>query len=108
MTATLADLPVPVMVRRFECPFCHRRRSSKAATAEHIARCWMNPAARSCKTCAHYEFYRGGAYCVGTPCNCDPSEELCHAGVDLPDSMPVTGCPLWSAHTDELEASDAG
>lgn len=97
------DIPMPVMVRRWECPFCHRRRSAKAVTAEHIARCWLNPAVRACKTCAHYESWPAGEDCFpGRPCACNAGGQECHAGVSLPSSgLPVTACLLWLARTEE-------
>lgn len=99
--ADLVALPVPVLVRRFECPFCQRRRSAKSATAEHIGRCWLNPAVRSCKTCAHLDEYEGGPTCFpGRPCDCNDASRRCDAGVQLDGGgfgpgFPVTGCPLW-------------
>jgi hypothetical protein len=99
MTGLLAavPVPVPVMVRRYRCPFCSRSRSSKAATADHIARCWLNPEVRSCRTCAHLDRDLGGEWCFpGRPCNCNDGGQECRLDVDLPESgLPVTGCPLW-------------
>ena len=67
------------------------------ARAEHIARCWLNPAVRSCKTCANLE--PGGDACGCEPgCNWgSPSggiPDSCAAGIDL-DGTIKTGCPLW-------------
>lgn len=103
-------LPVPVMVRRFACPFCKRSRSAKKATAEHIGRCWENPAVRSCKTCAHLvDVQGGGGTCFpGRSCNCNDGYRYCGAGIDFegegfgPD-FPRTGCPLWAAKTETEE-----
>lgn len=91
--------PVPVMVRRYECPFCHRRRSARATTARHIARCWLNPAVRSCKTCVHFEEVPDGEPCFpGRPCTCNQGYVDCAAGVSLAfENTPRTGCPLWAA-----------
>jgi hypothetical protein len=89
---------VPVMVQRFECPFCKRRRSAKKAVREHIARCWHNPAARSCKTCANFTDEPGsGEYCeAGRPCPCNQGYRECRAGVQGVDAGEIkTGCPLW-------------
>lgn len=47
--------PVRVQVVRWRCPFCNRSHSGRVRAREHIARCWLNPAARSCKTCAHFD-----------------------------------------------------
>lgn len=91
MTATL--IPVPFTVTRYRCPLCSRTRSSKKAIGEHIARCWLNPAARSCKTCDHYD--PGSNGCWGDPmCNCASGED-CRAGVDLVDGLPIN-CPKWT------------
>jgi hypothetical protein len=88
--------PEPVTVTRWRCPFCHRSRSAKSATAAHIERCWLNPAVRSCKTCAHYEYEPPGDPCeAGRPCSCNAGHEGCGAGVDLTSGqVPRTGCPL--------------
>lgn len=94
-----APTPVAVTVRRYECPFCHRRRSAKKATEDHMGRCWLNPGVRSCKTCAHLTEEPGGEWCIpGRPCNCNDGYRECAAGRVLDDSgtaFPVTGCPLW-------------
>lgn len=89
--------PVAVMVRRFECPFCKCRRSAKTALREHIGRCWLNPAARACKTCAHWETDPGGEPCFpGRPCGCNHGYTSCAAGVGGVDKGEIrTGCPLW-------------
>lgn len=85
--------PVALRVTRWKCPFCTRARASKAATVEHIGRCWSNPEVRSCKTCRHYEVT--GGFCDGDPmCNCPPAEEICHAGIRLTGDVEV-GCPAW-------------
>jgi hypothetical protein len=88
-----------VTVKRYECPFCQRRRSAKAATREHIARCWENPETRSCKTCALLDSYEGGDTCFpGRPCDCNDAFARCGAGHQLDigsQEYPVTGCPDW-------------
>lgn len=96
--------PEAIMVKRWLCPFCRRSRSSKRVVAEHIARCWLNPVARSCKTCVSYEYDRGGEPCFpGRPCNCNDGYEACGEGVDLSAGL-KTACPLWRA----LEPAEAG
>lgn len=89
--------PIRVLVNRWQCPFCRRTRSAKAAAVAHVARCWLNPAVRSCKTCAHLSPASSGPACFpGRPCDCNESPENCAAGVPLtPETTPVTGCPLW-------------
>lgn len=110
----MAAEPVAVMVKRWECPFCRRRRASKQATTEHIGRCWHNPAVRSCKTCTHFISEPSGEWCVpGQPCNCNNGYMECAAGVDLDIAqVPVTGCSLWklseAAETQVREQLEAG
>lgn len=95
MTAIAA--PERFTAVRYRCPFCHRSRSSKRATAGHIARCWLNPAVRSCKTCANYRSDPGGEPCFpGRPCNCNDGGEWCEQGQEIPAAHPFTGCPLWA------------
>lgn len=43
--------PIEVVVKRFRCPHCRRTGSSKTRVREHMARCFLNPSVRSCKTC---------------------------------------------------------
>jgi hypothetical protein len=94
---------VKVLVTRYQCPHCTRSRSRKSATVEHIARCWHNPAARSCKTCDHYD--QGSNGCIDDYyCNC-ASGEKCWAGVDLSDGQLRIHCPKWSP-ADDIEAID--
>jgi hypothetical protein len=87
--------PEPVIVTRWRCPFCRQSRSSRPAARRHIARCWHNPASRSCKTCAHYEYEPDGEYCVGTPCDCNQGYEQCGKGVSFEAGLKA-GCPLWA------------
>jgi hypothetical protein len=103
--------PELITVKRYRCPFCRRSRSSRQATAEHIARCWLNPAVRSCKTCTSLE--PGGDACGCVPgCNWgSPSGSIpdsCDAGIDLSGELPKTSCPLWAAtHETSDEAEPA-
>lgn len=90
--------PIQVEVTRFACPFCARSRAKKAATVEHIGRCWLNPDNRMCKTCTHFEEAETYEPCYpGRPCSCQDAPASCREGVDLPEweRMPVAGCPLW-------------
>jgi hypothetical protein len=64
--------PVEYTTKRYRCPFCTRSRSSRKAAAEHMARCWHNPAVRGCKTCRHFEPYTSAT-----------DGECCGLGVDL-------------------------
>lgn len=91
--------PVAVMVRRFRCPFCSRTHSAARAAREHMGRCWLNPATRSCKTCANWDVEPGGEPCFpGRPCDCNHGYVQCLAGVAGVDRGEIkTGCPLWRA-----------
>jgi hypothetical protein len=68
-----------------------------------MARCWSNPEARGCKTCAHFEKYAGGPTCFpGRPCDCNDGYEQCGVGISLtvPDSSrtsPLVHCASWEA-----------
>lgn len=96
MTETLLPLPVPVTVQRFECPFCRCRRSARKATADHIARCWLNPAARACKTCKFFTDEPDGEPCGIGECDCSRGFWQCEAGVaDVAGGRIMSGCPLW-------------
>ena len=99
LTEVPLPAPVPVTVQRYECPFCKRRRSAKRTAAEHIARCWRNPAARACKTCEHWVNEPGGEPCFpGRHCDCNSGYADCRAGVEGVDKGEIkTGCPLWQA-----------
>lgn len=95
---TVVGEPERIVVTRFRCPHCGKTRSSKKAAAEHMARCWYNPTARGCKTCAHY--YPGDNGCEGDPyCNC-ASPEFCNAGVIFPEKGLLIRCDKWEETTD--------
>lgn len=88
--------------KRFKCPFCRFQRSTEKPVVEHIARCWSDPAKRTCKTCRH--FTRG--YSAGRPSAYEPPDayevdDECELGEDLPENAPVVGCPLWRDCDDE-------
>jgi len=72
--------PIPVVVTRWLCPYCHRGRSRRGPCEEHMARCWRNPALKGCKTCFFYER--------------DSQGEHCNAGFRLKDGL-VTKCTKW-------------
>lgn len=88
------EVPEKLVVTRWRCPHCNRSRSSKSVTIAHMSRCWRNPAARSCKTCANH-----------VPDASEPevgyvAPECCDAGIDLPfeedpqNPYPIN-CPKW-------------
>lgn len=84
---------IRLKVVRYQCPHCSRTHSKKAAAEAHIARCWRNPAARSCKTCRHYI-----PECEGPYPQHPPFPEECEAGRKLLSGL-HTGCPLWASQT---------
>jgi hypothetical protein len=88
LAATLAQ-PIEYTVRRFRCPHCTRSRSTRKLIAEHMARCWKNPAVRACVTCRHHELVDPEPE-VGLP-----GAELCHAVHGRIDYV-HTKCPLWA------------
>lgn len=98
--------PVEIMVRRFVCPFCHRARSKRPAAQAHIDHCYMNPAQRSCRTCAnHLPAEAGTHHEPGWPEACDKGllmtpepDEYGDTGTKL-----VRNCPGWEP-ADWLEA----
>lgn len=103
----MTTVPIPITVRRFQCPHCRRTRGKKQAAVEHMGRCWKNPAVRACKTCAH--FAPGGDACGCEPgCNwgsSGPDMPSCGVGRELPDDYkPVVHCPLWEARAEESAA----
>lgn len=103
-TRALPPVPVLVMVARYACPFCGRRRAAKKSTAGHISRCWLNPAVRACKTCAHFTQVDGEEHERGRPCACGQGYEQCEAGISLGGTLRA-GCPLWQPKTTEEAAS---
>lgn len=81
--------PIRIRAVRHQCPHCRHTWAKRAAAVAHIARCWYNPAARGCKTCARYEPSEPGPYPE------DPGwPEACSAGLNITTGL-VTGCPLW-------------
>jgi hypothetical protein len=90
---TAAVLPIPVVVTRYQCPFCRITRAKKARMVEHIAGCWRNPAARACKTCVRFEPPEEGPYDEhpGWPAGCE-------AGWPI-DHRLKSGCRDWRGET---------
>lgn len=95
------------VVRRFICKFCRRGHSKEAAAYAHALRCFRNPAARSCKTCAAYQPVETGDYQTGYP-GCP---EGCDAGVTWEGGTMPVGCALWEPRmtpSRSHSASDGG
>lgn len=88
--------PIPVMVKRYECPHCQRRRSSKAVMVGHVKACWHDPANRACKTC---EYHLPLAHVVEPDaygCNAFVRAEGCAVRADVEaEAFPYVDCPLW-------------
>ncbi len=87
--------PERIQVTRWRCPHCGRSRSSRSATVAHMARCWHNPGARSCKTCEFFEFDYDEPH-VGYVGKGD----VCGKNVELPVDVRgrttlAVGCPQW-------------
>lgn len=93
----IAAAPEPRVVfrKRYACPFCRFQRSTEKPVIEHIARCWSDPAKRTCRTCRHFE--RAHPVTTACPCGCDDSVDECALGEDLPENAPAVGCTLWEA-----------
>lgn len=86
---------MPRPVRAFACDFkCGKAVvTSRPGMARHEARCFRNPATRSCQTCDNYcPAYRGSNHTD------DPSEDhYCGAEVD-PQLEPFkTRCESWAS-----------
>ncbi len=102
MTDTAVTVePERVEVVRWRCPFCRRSHSGRGRAREHMTRCWFNPAARSCKTCVHFQEATSSCY-ADPSCNC-ASPEICSAGVDLEklSKLPIH-CPKWEPASEHM------
>jgi hypothetical protein len=80
--------PIPVRVTRYRDPHCGRTHASRRRAEEHMARCWRNPDAHGCFTCAHFEQHVPGDIDTGSPGH----DEHCTAGVDLTGQPACTHC----------------
>jgi hypothetical protein len=85
---------IAIRVTRYQCPHCHRTRSTRRAAEAHIARCFKNPEARSCKTCAAYQPPEGPDYSESGRPIYPGCAESCHGGVDISGGLKV-GCEHW-------------
>ena len=95
--------PIVVKVTRYRCPFCSRSWSQRKRAADHVARCWRNPAVRACKTCVYFQPYHWeGEPVPGIPgaVGCTEYPEACGRHEDLREGL-RSGCPLWSPAGDE-------
>jgi hypothetical protein len=80
--------PIKVRVTRYQDPHCGRTHSSRRRAEEHMARCWRNPDARGCLTCAHFQPFQPSELDTGWP----GEPEHCTAGVDLTGRPACTEC----------------
>lgn len=82
--------PIRLTVIRWQCPFCSCTRAKRATMAEHIARCWQNPAAQSCHTCEHRIEPSGDGFL-------EPfSPEGCARKIELPERGLPLNCSQWT------------
>lgn len=86
--------PIRIEVVRWKCPHCNRSRARKTATVAHIARCWDNPDAHGCKTCAYF-VEALPMFCGDPGCNGCGNDEECGAGVELRGPGLLINCPKW-------------
>lgn len=104
--------PEVVLMKRYRCPFCHRSRSKEKATAEHMERCWFDPAKQTCKTCAFRVDTYNPPCDVQSGCGCQDGfdDYECDKGVELADHGREIkiGCPSWMSHEDFIELIDRG
>jgi hypothetical protein len=90
MTDLAAPEPIPFVTTRYACPHCTRTASAKTRIREHMGRCWYNPDAHGCKTCANF---RDGDY--HAPESCGVGVSLLGGGDARPG--PIIGCDKWEA-----------
>lgn len=85
--------PERITVVRWKCPHCSRSRSARKATADHIQRCWHNPANRACRSCKHFMEAEGD--CGSPECNGCGTDAFCDRGVHLGEHNVVEHCVEW-------------
>lgn len=75
--------PIKVQVTRYQCPHCGWKNSRRKKTVEHIARCWVDPAKKTCRSCTNSTW---------------PYGDHCRAGIFLDPlaNQPVMDCPSWT------------
>lgn len=116
--------PIAVQVTRYRCPSCGRTEGNRSRARAHMSRCWLDPANRGCKTCAHFERWADeygdacdkGVDLSGHPAcsNCagigyvsDFAEGRCPACNDVPEVRdvlkpgPIIHCDQWQARDGE-------
>ena len=83
--------PIRKPVVRWQCPHCFHTMSARTRMVEHIARCWLNPDARSCKTCEHANESAGYVH-------------SCFVGVEFLASDPRHDRPVLPINCDKWES----
>lgn len=107
-TTTTVDLAAPerITVVRWKCTHCSRSSSSRKAAVQHIGRCWLNPANKTCRTCRYFSAAQSN--CVDPGCNGCGSEAFCRVGDELGAYDVTERCPDWeqdlSLYRDDQEA----
>lgn len=90
--------PIPVLVRRFQCPSCRRTFSKRKRAENYMATCPSDPKRRACKTCRHLipQQQEWDASCaVGRPLVTESVEGPW--GLDGGAFTLHMNCPLWEA-----------
>jgi hypothetical protein len=123
--------PIPVRELRYRCPFCGRPAGRPSRVREHMTRCWLDPANRSCKTCVNFERMYGdyGDTCaLGVDLSGHSACSACNGVGFYPDGMdlggpcpecdndpqardalkpgPIIHCDQWQARREYAEAED--
>lgn len=82
--------PRIVIRKRFQCPFCSFSRATKRLVVEHIARCWHDPANKTCRSCVFFERGHLEGYVLEREV-----PDACALGEPVQPKEPVVGCHLW-------------
>lgn len=94
MTAALE-----LRVIRYQCPYCNRSWSKRTPAETHIARCWRNPATRSCKTCVNFcPAEKPHRFDPGY----QPEAEGCALSLLEVGAPLKSNCPAWSDDEDRF------
>lgn len=116
--------PIPVQVTRYRCPSCGRTANSRSRAREHMARCWLDPENRGCKTCRLFDQTMEGEFCGAgvnlagkthckrcdgfgfTPDGADVGHACpeCDNDPDRRDEVkggPIIRCAMWQIKDDE-------
>ena len=95
-------MTMPVSIDAYACRFrCGRIGTKRKAIADHEARCFRNPATRSCKTCVHLQIDSETIYMPdhgGRPGTTDREVMFPSCGADEDIDLRAglrTECPMW-------------